>query len=128
CANNRQSVFDEMRMATLMAKARLTDGGAMDAATALRRGTTGGADVLGLPVGSLEAGKRADLVALDLDDLSLFPPQHLEHHVVNSMQPTAISKVMVAGEVVVEGGRTTKVDPAEIRSRVETVTEGWARP
>ena len=34
CANNRQSVFDEMRMATLVAKARLTDGSALDAPTA----------------------------------------------------------------------------------------------
>lgn len=128
CANNRQSVYDEMRTATLVAKARLTDGGALDAPTALRLGTEGGADVLGLNVGKIGEGRRADLVALDLEDLSLFPPGNLERHVVNSMQPTAIRRVMVGGEVVVEDGRTTKVDLAEVRERVTAATRDWHRP
>lgn len=128
CANNRQSVFEEMRMASLIAKARLTDGAAFQANIALELGTSGGADVLGLPVGSLQPGRRANLVAIDLDDLSLFPPGNLERHIVNSMQPTAIRRVIVGGEVVVENGRTLKVDPAEIRSRIREATSRWSRP
>jgi 5-methylthioadenosine/S-adenosylhomocysteine deaminase len=128
CANNRQSVFDEMRTASLMAKATTHDGGAVDAATAFHLGTRSGGDVLGLPVGAIEAGKRADLVALDLDDLSLQPLATLEHQIVNSMQPTAIARVMVGGDVVVEAGAPARVDLGELRARIATVTEGWRRP
>jgi 5-methylthioadenosine/S-adenosylhomocysteine deaminase len=128
CANNRQSVFDEMRTAGLMAKARLADGEALDAHTAFRMGTSGGADILGLLTGELKEGAAADLVALDLNDLSLLPLATLERQVVNSMQPTAIDKVMVAGEIVVENGKLTKVDGAGIHRAVTEITSGWTRP
>ena len=128
CANNRQSVFDEMRTAGLVAKARLMDGGALDASTCLRLGTIGGADMLGIPAGSIEPGRVADLVALDLDDLSLHPLQTIEFQVVNSMQPTAISRVMVGGEIVVERGTLRRIELAEVRARVAEATRGWSRP
>ena len=128
CANNRQSVFDEMRMASLVAKARRADGSALGAPEAFRLGTSAGADLLKLPVGAIEVGRRADLVALDLTDLSLQPPQNLERHVVHSMQPTAISKVVVEGEVVAQDGRLTVISNEAVRRRVAEVTEGWSRP
>lgn len=128
CANNRQSVFDEMRTASLMAKARLCDGGALDASTAFALGTTGGADLLGVRAGSIAPGKLGDLVALDLGDLSLQPLKTLEHQVVNSMLPTAIERVAVGGEIVVERGRLTRMDHAEIRARIQQATGEWTRP
>ena len=128
CANNRQSVFDEMRQATLVAKARLTDGSALDAPTAFRLGTSNGADLLGIEAGEIAAGRFADLVALDLEDLSLQPVAMLDRHVVNSMQSTAVARVMVGGEVVAERGRPTKVDPDDVRRGVARVTRGWQRP
>jgi 5-methylthioadenosine/S-adenosylhomocysteine deaminase len=128
CANNRQSTFEEMRTAGLMAKARLLDGEALDARAAFRMGTLAGAELLGLKTGALEAGAAADLIALDLNDLSLQPLGTLERQVVNSMQPTAIQRVMVGGEEVVEGGRLTKVDAKDIREAVGRVTADWTRP
>ena len=100
----------------------------MDAATSFELGTAAGGRVLGLPVGRIAPGCKADLVALDLDDLSLQPLQTLDRQIVNSMQPTAISRVMVGGEVVVEDGRPTKVDAAAIREAIERTTSGWTRP
>jgi len=128
CANDRQSVFEEMRMASLAAKARLVDGGALDAPTAFRMGTQAGAELLRQPVGALEPGRRADLVALDLDDLSLHPLPMLERNIVNSMQATAINRVMVNGEIVMDEGRLTKIDLAEIRAGVTEITSRWTRP
>lgn len=128
CANNKQSVFEEMRLASLFAKARLTDGSALDAPTALDLGTRAGGDVLGLPVGSLAEGAYADLVALDLADVSLQPLATLERQIVNSMRSTAIDKVMVGGEVVVSDGALTRVDRADLNRRIAAVTEGWTRP
>lgn len=128
CANNRQSVFDEMRLSALFAKARLCDGGAIDAATAFRLGTAGGGDLLRLPVGEILPGRHADLVALDLNDLSLYPVQTLQHQVVNSMQSTAVSKVMVGGEIVASDHRLTKIEGGEVRERIRQTTRDWRRP
>jgi 5-methylthioadenosine/S-adenosylhomocysteine deaminase len=127
CANNRQSVFDEMRHASLFAKARLTDGSALDAGTAFGLGTTGGADLLGLPVGEIGSGHHADLVGLDLNDLSLYPLQTIERQLVHSMQSTAVAKVMVGGEIVASDHRTTQIELSEVRARVEDATRGWSR-
>ncbi len=126
CANNRQSVFDEMRQGALMAKARLTDGAAVSAETAFALGTAGGADVLGLPVGALAPGRRADLVALDLTDPSLWPLATLRKQIVNSIQQTAIVKVMVEGRVVVDARRPVSVDERELRRRVTEVAARWS--
>ena len=126
CANNRQSVFDEMRQATLMAKARLTDGSAVSAETAFALGTAGGADALGLPVGAIAEGRRADLVALDLNDPSLWPVATLRKQIVNSVQQTAVDKVMAGGRLVVDGGRPVNVDGGELRREVEAISARWA--
>jgi 5-methylthioadenosine/S-adenosylhomocysteine deaminase len=128
CANNRGSVFDEMRMASLLAKARLEDGAALGAEVAFRLGTRAGGDILGLPVGSIEPGLHADLVGLDVNDLSLQPPGNLERHVVHSMQPSAIARVMVGGRVVAEAGVPTGVDLDDLRRRIASTTSGWVRP
>jgi 5-methylthioadenosine/S-adenosylhomocysteine deaminase len=128
CANNRQSVFDEMRQATLMAKARLLDGAAVDAPTAFDLGTAAGGELLGLPVGKIEAGSFADLVALDLDDLSLQPLVTLDRQIVASIQPTAIAKVMVGGGVVAERSALTMLESGRVRALVQEVTAGWRRP
>ena len=128
CANNRQSVFDEMRMASLVAKARLTDGGALDAPTAFRLGTSAGADILGLDCGTIAAGRYADLVGLDLDDLSLQPLSMLDRNIVHSMQQTAIKSVMVGGRTVVENRALANVPAPAIAERIARITEGWDRP
>src|SRR5919108_540861 len=63
CTNNRLSVFEEMRMASLLARVRLLDGAALDAATAFSLGTSSAASVLGLDAGRVAPGTLADLVA-----------------------------------------------------------------
>jgi 5-methylthioadenosine/S-adenosylhomocysteine deaminase len=125
CANNRQSIFEEMRQATLMAKARLHDGSALSAEAALDLGTRAGGDLLGLPVGSFTAGAYADAVALDLDDLSLQPLSTLGKQVVSSMQATAVARVMLGGRTVVERGRLQGFDVAELRDRIARIARRW---
>src|SRR5712691_4441528 len=71
CTNSRQSVFEEMRMAALMAKARAADASSMNAEAAFLMGTARGGEALKLPVGRIAADHTADLVVLDLDAISL---------------------------------------------------------
>jgi 5-methylthioadenosine/S-adenosylhomocysteine deaminase len=127
CSNNRVSVFDEMRMAALLQKVHRTDGQAIDAETCFALGTRTAGDVLRLPIGRIAPGYRCDLVAIDLDDPSVWPVQALEKNVVYSLSPRAISDVVVDGQEVVAARRLCNVDLDEIQTRVGEVTRDWRR-
>lgn len=125
CSNNRVSVLDEMRMAALLQKVHRCDGQAIDAETCFALGTSTAGEVLRLPVGRIAPGYRCDLVALDLDDPSLWPPQALEKNVVYALSSRAITDVMVDGQASVTGRRLVHVDQSEIQARVRDLTRTW---
>jgi len=125
CSNNRVSVLDEMRTCALLQKVARTDGCAMTAEQAWTLGTRGGGRLLELPVGDLEPGLRCDLVAVDLDDPSLWPQQALAKNLVYALSSRAITDVVVDGEVVVADRRLTRVAHDEIQQRVRHLTSDW---
>ena len=127
CSNNRVSVFDEMRTAALLQKVHRTDGQAIDARTCFALGTRTAGEVLRLPIGRIAPGFRCDLVALDLDDPSLWPVQALENNVVYALSPRAVTDVVVDGLAVVVARRLSHVPLDEIQARVTRVTAGWGR-
>ena len=126
CTNNRHSVYEEMRMTSLLQRVRLLDGTALPAERAFAMGTRAGAEILGLETGAIAPGQLADLVAVDLDDPSLHPRNDLLKSVVYAMSPRAVTDVWVHGRRVVEHGRLTTVDQAALMARVRAVTKGWA--
>ncbi len=125
CTNNRQSVFEEMRMAALLAKAVAGDASVVGAEETFLMGTVRGGEILGLPIGRIAPDHAADLVVVDLDALSVQPSRTAPQQIVYAMQPDAIARVIVGGETVVERGRLTRVDEREIVQRVRAVTAGW---
>jgi 5-methylthioadenosine/S-adenosylhomocysteine deaminase len=127
CSNNRVSVFDEMRTAALLQKVHRVDGQAIDAETCFALGTRTAGEVLRLPVGKIAPGYRCDLVALDLDDPSLWPAQALEKNVVYALSSRAITDVVVDGQEVVVGRQLRHVPLDEIQARVERLTRDWRR-
>ena len=126
CTNNRLSVFEEMRMTSLLQRVRLLDGGALDAATVFRLGTRSGAEILGVEAGVIAPGQLADLVAVDLADASLHPRIDLLKSVVYAMSDRAVTDVWVHGRRVVEAGRLMTVDERELLARVRELTQGWS--
>jgi 5-methylthioadenosine/S-adenosylhomocysteine deaminase len=125
CTNNRQSVFEEMRMTSLLQRVRLLDGTALPAEQAFAMGTRAGAGILGLEAGVIAPGQLADLVAVDLEDPSLHPRTDLLKSVVYAMSSRAITDVWVHGRRVVEDRRLATVDQAALMARVREVTKGW---
>lgn len=125
CSNSRVSVFDEMRAAALLQKVRHQDGAALSAESVFRMGTEGGARLVQQPVGDIAAGLRADLVVVDLDDLSLQPAIDVLKNVVYSMEPTAIRAVMVEGSWVARDGDLLTLARSEIVARVRALTADW---
>jgi 5-methylthioadenosine/S-adenosylhomocysteine deaminase len=118
-SNNVLDMPGEMRTAALLAKARSDDAAALPAAAALRMATLEGAKALGLGevTGSIEAGKWADLVCVDLMHLNSQPVYDPLSQVVYTAQPHQVRDVWVAGRQQMEDGQLTHIDTNEILRR-----------
>jgi 5-methylthioadenosine/S-adenosylhomocysteine deaminase len=122
-------LFEAMRWALAVARIR---GAAFEpkAADVLRWATRNGAAALGLgaEIGSLEIGKKADLVLLDLDAPNLAPIVDGIGVVVHAGSGRNVDTVIIDGRIVLEGGRPTYADAAEIVGTAQRVAEGlWRR-
>jgi 5-methylthioadenosine/S-adenosylhomocysteine deaminase len=106
-SNNRLDLFQEMRIAALLAKAVAGDAQALPAHAALRAATLGGAQALGLEelTGSIAAGKAADLVAVGLRGPELAPCYDPVSHLVYAAGREHVTHVWVNGEARVADGR-----------------------
>ena len=125
-SNNDLDLWSEMRLAALLYKAMEKDPTAIPARQALHLATRGGAKAIGIDhlVGSIEPGKRADLVLVDLDRPHLSPVYNVVSHLVYAAHRSDVTTVLVNGVVVVENGRTTLVDE---RAAMAAVRETAAR-
>ncbi len=122
-SNNNLDLLEEIRSASLMAKLVTGDPEALDARTVLRMATIDGARVLGMDdrIGSLEPGKLADLIVIDLDRPHLTPMYVPESHLVYVARGSDVRDVIVNGRLVVDHGRITTVDEAEFKARARTL-------
>jgi len=118
-SNNRLDLFSEMRVASLLAKVATLDAAALPAATALRMATLAGAIALGVDheIGSLVAGKQADVVAVDLSDVDELPMYDPISHLVHVTGRESVSDVWIGGERVVDARRLTTLDEAMVVTR-----------
>jgi 5-methylthioadenosine/S-adenosylhomocysteine deaminase len=106
CAsNNDLDMFGEMRTAALLAKAVADDAAAFDAASALRAATLGSARAMGFDhlIGSIEAGKQADLACVDLSELETQPLHHVLSQLVYATGRHQVSDVWIAGHAKLLG-------------------------
>ena len=100
CAsNNDLDMFGETRTAALLAKAVANDAAGFDAFSALRAATLGGAKALGWDerIGSIEPGKQADLVCIDLSPLETQPLHHVVSQIIYATGRQQVSDVWIAG-------------------------------
>ncbi len=115
-SNNDLNILSEMSTAAKVHKAVSGDPTAVDAKQALLMATRWGAEALGLGdiTGSLEEGKAADIVLADIKKPHLVPLYDIYSQIVYSMNPADIETVLVDGRVVLDEGRLTTADEAEV--------------
>ena len=118
-SNNDLDMFDEMDAAAKLQKFMLGDPAALPAETVFRMATMGGARVLNLhdEIGSLEPGKRADIVLLDTRRPGLTPLYRVYSHLVYAARGSDVTTVIVNGRIVVRDREVLTVDEEEVMER-----------
>ena len=119
CAsNNDLDMFGEIRTAALLAKAVADDASALDAATTLHAATLGGARALGFDarIGSVEVGKHADLVCINLDELETQPLHHVISQLVYATGRHQVSDVWINGRARLRERKLVDMDERALRA------------
>ena len=123
--NNSHNVFSEMRATAMYAKIAARSPLPMPAWQVLRMATIDGAKVLGIDdvVGSLEEGKEADIIMLDLTrpplaPVLLRPARNIVPNLVYAETGSNVLMTMVAGNIIYQDGEYTNIDRHEVAARV----------
>jgi 5-methylthioadenosine/S-adenosylhomocysteine deaminase len=118
-SNNDLDMLGEMRTAALLAKGVAQDATAAPAPTVLRMATLNGARALGLDaeIGSLEPGKAADIVAIDLDRLTTTPLYDPISQIVYAAGREQVTDVWVNGRRLLHDGRLTTLDESALKEK-----------
>ena len=120
CAsNNNLDLFTEMDMAAKLHKINTMDTTVVDALTALRMATIEGAKALGMGemIGSLETGKRADVIIVDIKKPHLTPMYNPYSHLVYAARGNDVIHSIINGRVVMEDRKLLTIDLYEIMER-----------
>jgi 5-methylthioadenosine/S-adenosylhomocysteine deaminase len=128
--NNCNNIFNEMKLTALFNKIRYRDPTVMPAWEVLRMATVEGAQAIGLgdEIGSLEVGKQADLIIVDLSAPNLSPVlnapvRNIVPNLVYAATGHEVTMVMVAGKVLVGEGEVLTADEEAIRAHAQAQAE-----
>jgi 5-methylthioadenosine/S-adenosylhomocysteine deaminase len=115
-SNNDLNIFEEMDLAAKLQKVHTSDPTALTAAQAVEMATIGGARALGMEkeIGSLEAGKRADLVVIRADAPHAVPMYDVYSHLVYALKASDVRHVMVNGRLIVRDRNVLTLQQTEV--------------
>lgn len=118
-STNAADLFLDMRAATLLQRRRFRDPSVMPLGVALEMATIGGARALGLDheIGSIEVGKKADLITIDMRQPHLYPNEMVPLRVVANACGKDVNDVVIDGRIVVRDRALQTVDEAEVLDR-----------
>ena len=126
CAsNNDLDLFQEMDSVAKLHKAKSLDPTVMDAATVLKMATISGARALGLEpvIGSLEKGKKADLIIVDTNKPHLTPMYNPVSHLVYAAIGSDVTTSIINGTVVMENGTIKTMDIRAVMDDVNKIAK-----
>jgi 5-methylthioadenosine/S-adenosylhomocysteine deaminase len=115
-SNHSQDLFDTMKAASLLQKVHHQDSGVIDPYSVLCMATLGGAKALGLDstCGTIEVGKRADLILVDIDTIHNQPINDIFSQIIHCAKATDVRTVIVNGEIVMQDRALTRHDEKQI--------------
>ena len=115
-SNNDLDMWEEMRIASFLQKISTMDPEALPAFTVLRMATSGGADAIGLgdSTGSLEIGKRADVIQVSFDDVHFVPTYEVLSHLVYVTDEQDVASVTVDGKLLMRDGEFLTIDTERV--------------
>ena len=132
--NNCNNIFNEMKLTALFNKIKYRDPTIMPAWEVLRMATIEGARAIGLDneVGSLEPGKQADLILVDLTAPNLSPVlvdpiRNIVPNLVYAGSGHEVKTIIIAGEIVVQDYQVLTVDEDAIRAEAQAQADEIAR-
>ena len=122
-SNNTMDMFDEMRIGLLIQRASDPGQRFFDSRTFVKLGTSSAAEALGIShrTGSLEVGKSADVIAVDLSHSHQAPIADPYSTMVHSANQDNVLFTMVAGRTLFDGGQPVSLDVERIIARAEEI-------
>jgi len=127
-SNNDLDLWEEMRLASFLQKVDRMDPEVLPAETVLRMATSGGAEAIGLgdTIGSLEPGKRADLIQVAFDDVHHVPTYDVMSHLVYVTDEQDVAAVVVDGRLLMQDGIFLTIDTARVREEATALARAIA--
>ncbi|MFW9870397.1 MAG: amidohydrolase family protein [Candidatus Thorarchaeota archaeon] len=125
-SNNTYDMVREMRLAALIHKSYVKDPLVVTAEQAIEMATLGGAAAMGIQdrVGSIESGKLADIILVDLQGLSLTPASNPVSNLVYSGSGYAVDTVLVNGQILMRERKLLTLDEGKVKAKArEHATE-----
>lgn len=121
-SNNTLDLFSEMRTASLIHKGFYLDSTALSAEEIVKMATINSAKVLGMDkeIGSLEIGKRADIVSINLDKPHLVPLFSPYSHLVYATNSGDVENVVINGKVIMENKEILTIDEKEVIKKAQS--------
>lgn len=121
CSNNDLDMLGEMRTAAFLGKVTANDPKAIPAVAALKMATLNGAKALGIDhiTGSLEAGKAADFIAIDMDHIETQPIYHPVSQVVYATPRNQVTDVWVNGKQLLKNRKLMALDEKELIEKAQ---------
>ncbi len=115
-SNNNLDLFEDMKICALLHKANKEDPSILPAQTVLELATINGAEALGMgaEIGSIEVGKKADVVLVDLDRPNLTPLTNPVSHLVYAARGCDVATVIIGGKIIMEDGQMRTLDEKKV--------------
>jgi 5-methylthioadenosine/S-adenosylhomocysteine deaminase len=128
-SNNSLDMINEMKFAALLNKAHKLDPTVMPAYSVLEMATINGAKALGLEkdIGSLEVGKKADVIIVDLHKPHLMPVHNVASHLVYSAVGGDVDTVIVDGKIVMRGREVLTLDENDVMEKAQEASDLMVR-
>ncbi len=124
CAsNNNLDLFEEMKTAALLHKVNIFSPTALPARQVLQMGTVNGAKALGTETGMLKAGKKADLILVDMKKPHLTPCFDIPSHLVYSARGSDVRTTIVNGKILMDDYRVLVLDEQKVIEEAQKAAE-----